>query len=138
MAIQYLNKDFQQLQQALVDYIKNNYQNYSDFGPSSPGNMFIDLSAYVGDVLSFYTDTQVQETLLLEAKERKNILPIAYSLGYSPKMTRPSTVVLDVYQLIPSDAANSYLPDWRYAVRIPENTQVGSTSQPDVTFLTQN
>ena len=86
MAIQYLNKDFQQLQQALVDYIKNNYQNYSDFGPSSPGNMFIDLSAYVGDVLSFYTDTQVQETLLLEAKERKNILPIAYSLGYSPKL----------------------------------------------------
>ena len=71
-------------------------------------------------------------------KERKNILPIAYSLGYSPKMTRPSTVVLDVYQLIPSDAANSYLPDWRYAVRIPENTQVVSTSQPDVTFLTQN
>ena len=86
MSIQYLNKDFTQLKQALVNYIKNNYQNYTDFGPSSPGNMFSDLAAYVGDVLSFYTDTQVQETLLLEAKERKNILPIAYSLGYSPKM----------------------------------------------------
>ena len=69
MAIQYLNKDFNQLKQALVNYIKNNYQNYTDFGPSSPGNMFTDLSAYVGDILSFYTDTQVQETLLLEAKE---------------------------------------------------------------------
>jgi hypothetical protein len=94
---QYLNKDFNQLKSTLVDYIKNNYQNYTDFGQSSPGNMFIDLAAYVGDVLSFYTDTQVQETLLLEAKERKNILPIAYSLGYSPKITKPSTVVLDVY-----------------------------------------
>jgi hypothetical protein len=55
--------------------------------------MFSDLSAYVGDVLSFYTDTQVQETFLLEAKEFKNILPIAYSLGYSPKITKPSTVI---------------------------------------------
>ena len=53
--IQYLNKDFNQLKSSLVDYIKNNYQNYSDFGPSSPGSMFIDLAAYVGDVLSFYT-----------------------------------------------------------------------------------
>jgi len=138
MAIQYINKDFQQLKQALTDYIKNNYQNYSDFGPSSPGNMFSDLSAYVGDVLSFYTDTQVQETLLLEAKERKNLLPIAYSLGYSPKVTRPSTVVLDVYQLIPSDASSAYAPDWRYALRIPENSLINSTSQPSVSFITQN
>ena len=135
---QYLNKDFNQLKSTLVDYIKNNYQNYTDFGQSSPGNMFIDLAAYVGDVLSFYTDTQVQETLLLEAKERKNILPIAYSLGYSPKITKPSTVVLDVYQLIPSDAANAYTPDFRYTLKIPQNSTINSTQQPNVTFITED
>ena len=135
---QYLNKDFNQLKSTLVDYIKNNYQNYTDFGQSSPGNMFIDLAAYVGDVLSFYTDTQVQETLLLEAKERKNILPIAYSLGYSPKITKPSTVVLDVYQLIPSDAANAYAPDFRYTLKIPQNSTINSTQQPNVTFITED
>ena len=138
MSVQYLNKDFNQLKQALTDYIKNNYNNYSDFGPSSPGNMFSDLAAYVGDVLSFYTDTQVQETLLLEAKETKNILPIAYSLGYQPVISKPSTVILDVYQLIPSDAANSFNPDWRYTVSIPEQSQIQSTSQPNVLFLTEN
>lgn len=136
--VQYLNKDFNQLKSALVDYIKNNYQNYTDFGPSSPGNMFIDLAAYVGDVLSFYTDTQVQETLLLEAKERKNILPIAYSLGYSPKITKPATVTLNVYQLIPSDASNNYEPDYRYTLKIPQNSVINSTLQPDVTFITDN
>jgi hypothetical protein len=135
---QYLNKDFNQLKSTLVDYIKNNYQNYTDFGQSSPGNMFIDLAAYVGDVLSFYTDTQVQETLLLEAKERKNILPIAYSLGYSPKITKPSTVVLDVYQLIPSDAANAYTPDFRYTLKIPQNSTINSTQQPNITFITED
>jgi len=137
MSIQYINKDFQQLKEALTNYIKNNYQNYTDFGISSPGNMFSDLSAYVGDVLSFYTDTQVQETYLLEAKEFKNILPIAYSLGYSPKITRPSTVILDVYQLLPSDAAAAYAPDWRYATKIPQNSQIGSTSQPNIVFLNE-
>jgi hypothetical protein len=136
--VQYLNKNFDQLRNALVDYIKNNYQNYTDFGPSSPGNMFIDLAAYVGDVLSFYTDTQVQETLLLEAKERKNILPIAYSLGYSPKITKPSTVFLNVYQLIPSDAANAYAPDYRYTLKIPQNSTINSSQQPNISFITEN
>jgi hypothetical protein len=136
--VQYLNKNFDQLRNTLVDYIKNNYQNYTDFGPSSPGNMFIDLAAYVGDVLSFYTDTQVQETLLLEAKERKNILPIAYSLGYSPKITKPSTVLLNVYQLIPSDAANAYAPDYRYTLKIPQNSTINSSQQPNISFITEN
>jgi hypothetical protein len=136
--VQYLNKNFDQLRNALVDYIKNNYQNYTDFGPSSPGNMFIDLAAYVGDILSFYTDTQVQETLLLEAKERKNILPIAYSLGYSPKITKPSTVLLNVYQLIPSDAANAYAPDYRYTLKIPQNSTINSSQQPNISFITEN
>lgn len=138
MSVQYLNKDFNQLKTALVDYIKNNYQNYSDFGPSSPGNMFSDLAAYVGDVLSFYTDTQVQETLLLEAKEKKNILPIAYSLGYSPRITKTSTVDLDVYQVIPSNASNNYAPDWRYTVKIPQNSVIQSNSKPNITFITEN
>jgi hypothetical protein len=75
---------------------------------------------------------------LLEAKERKNILPIAYSLGYSPKITKPSTVVLDVYQLIPSDAANAYAPDFRYTLKIPQNSTINSTQQPNVTFITED
>ena len=136
--LNYLNKDFDQLKSALVNYIKNNYQNYTDFGPSSPGSMFTDLSAYVGDILSFYTDTQVQETFLLEAKERKNILPIAYSLGYSPKVTTPSSVTLDVFQLIPSDAASAYAPDYRYTTKIPQYSTVSSTSNSSISFLTED
>jgi hypothetical protein len=50
---------------------------------------------------------------------------------------KPSTAVLDVYQLIPSDASSGYVPDWRYTLKMPENTQVGSTSQPGVVFLTE-
>ena len=137
--IQYINRDFTQLKQSLVDYIKNYYQNsYIDFGPSAPGNMFIDLAAYVGDVLSFYTDNQLQETLLAYAKEEKNILALAYSLGYKPKVISTAQVVLDIYQLLPSDAANSYNPDYRYALQVLEGSVVNSNSNSSVNFITEN
>jgi len=109
-----------------------------DFSPSAPGNIFMEMAAYVGDILSFYTDTQLQETLLLYAQERKNIIALAYALGYRPKVTTAASVMLDVYQLLPSDASNNYAPDYRYTTRISKNASIKSISQPDITFLTQD
>jgi hypothetical protein len=108
-----------------------------DFSPSSPGNMFIEMAAYVGDVLSFYTDNQLQETLLLYAQERRNIIALAYALGYRPKVTTASTVVLDVYQQIPSTGAPNYNPDYRYTFRIEQGSTVQSKSNPTITFITE-
>ena len=137
--IKYYNKDFSSLKQSLIDYARTYFQNsYMDFSPSAPGNMFIEMSAYVGDVLSFYTDTQLQETLLLYAQERKNIIALAYALGYRPKITNVASVDLDVYQLVPSNASNNFAPDYRYAVRVNSNAVVKSVSNPDITFLTQD
>lgn len=137
--IKYTNKDFSNLKQSLIDYARTYFQNsYMDFSPSAPGNMFIEMSAYVGDVLSFYTDNQLQETLLLYAQERKNIIALAYALGYRPKVTSVSTVDLDVYQLLPSDSTNGYKPDWRYTLKVDSNTSVRSVSNQNITFLTQN
>ena len=97
--IKYYNKDFASLRQDLINYARTYFQNsYMDFSPSAPGNMFIEMAAYVGDVLSFYTDTQLQETLLLYAQERKNIIALAYALGYRPKVTTAASVTLDVFQ----------------------------------------
>jgi len=54
--------------------------------------MFLEMAAYVGDVLSYYTDTSLQESLILQASERQNILNIAQSLGYKPKTNIASNV----------------------------------------------
>jgi hypothetical protein len=109
-----------------------------DFSPSSPGNMFIEMAAYVGDVLSFYTDNQLQETLLLYAQERKNIIALAYALGYRPKITTVSVVALDVYQQIPSTGAPNYNPDWRYTFKIEQGSTIKSKSNPSITFITED
>lgn len=137
--IKYFSKDFSSLRQNLINYARTYFQNtYIDFSPASPGNMFIEMAAYVGDVLSFYTDTQLQETLLSYAQERKNIIALAYALGYRPKITTASSVVLDVYQQIPSTGAPNYEPDWRYTFRVASNTSIQSTSKPNVTFITED
>lgn len=137
--IKYFDKDFSSLKQDLINYARTYFQNnYMDFSPSAPGNMFMEMAAYVGDVLSFYTDTQLQETLLLYAQERKNIIALAYALGYRPKITTVSTAMLDVYQLIPSTGAPNYDPDYRYVLKVEKNSSIKSISNPNITFITQD
>jgi len=124
--IRYLNKDFYSFKEALIEYAKAYYPNsYNDFSTSSPGTMFIDMASYVGDVLSFYLDNQVQETFLEYAKQTNNLYALAYMLGYRPKVTSAAIVNLDIYQQLPASGA-SYLPDFNYALTIDEGMQVRS------------
>ena len=68
--IKYINRDFGDFKNSLVEFAKNYFPDtYNDFSPTSPGMMFIEMAAYVGDVLSFYSDIQLQETFLQHAKK---------------------------------------------------------------------
>ena len=63
--VKYLNKDFSQLRHNLIEFAKQYYPNtHQDFNESSPGMMFIEMAAYVGDVLNYYVDNQFKETLI--------------------------------------------------------------------------
>jgi hypothetical protein len=84
--VSYLNKDFSSLKAALIDHAKAYFPNsYRDFNETSPGMMLIEMSAYVGDVLSYYIDQQYKEMLLPLAEERRNIINLANALGYKVK-----------------------------------------------------
>jgi hypothetical protein len=121
--VKYLNKDFGQYRANLIEFAKNYFPDtYNDFNESSPGMMFIEMAAYVGDVLSYYTDNQLKESLLEYAGNRPNVLALATTVGYKTKNMIPSTVMLDVFQLIPAKSGpNGKEPDYAYAVSIKEN-----------------
>ena len=94
---------------------------------------------YVGDVLSFYLDNQVQETFIQYARQTENLYNLAYLLGYSPKVTTAATVEVEVFQTVPSKASGiEYMPDYNYALQIAENTAITSTSNSSITFLMQD
>ena len=91
----YLSRDFGSLKQSLIQYTKTYFPDvYQDFNETSPGMMLIEMSAYVGDVLSFYIDQQYKELLLPLAEERRNIINMAKMLGYKVKPIVPSFVEL--------------------------------------------
>jgi hypothetical protein len=138
--IKYFNRDFQGLKNLLVDYAKTYFPTtYNDFSPSSPGMMFMEMAAYVGDVMSFYLDNQIQETFIQYARQSENIYTLAYMLGYRPKVTKAATVDIDFYQQLPSILDNTvYVPDYSYCLQFTENTQIRSSTNNSIFFLVQD
>jgi hypothetical protein len=135
--IKYLNKDFASLKADLIEYARAYYPTvYNDFTQASPGSMFIDMASYVGDVLSFYLDNQLQETFLQYAKQKGNLFTLAYMLGYRPKVTSAAIVNLEVYQQIPavSIGGGNVAPDFTYAMTIEQGMQVKSNVNSSILF----
>jgi hypothetical protein len=138
--IQYINRDFTEIRASLVDYAKTYFPTtYNDFTPSSPGMMFMEMAAYVGDVLSFYLDNQVQETYLQYARQTNNLYELAYMFGYKPNVTQVATTYINFYQQVPSIlSASTYVPDFNYSLFVNQNSQIGSVTNGNITFLVED
>jgi hypothetical protein len=138
--IQYINKDFSELRASLIDYTRTYFPTtYNDFTEASPGMMFMEMAAYVGDVLSFYLDNQLQETYLQYARQTNNLFELAYMFGYKPNVTQVATTNIDFYQQVPSKLSGStYIPDFDYALFINQNARVSSPNIQNVTFLIED
>jgi len=128
--VSYLGKDFSQIRRNLIEFTKQYFPTtFTDFSEASSGMILLELSAYVGDVLSFYADNNLKESLLDQASERGNIYDIANMLGYRPKNSIPAYVTLDVFQLVPSIGSGSNVaPDYTYALSIKPGMQVGANN----------
>ena len=138
--IKYLNREFSTLRTDLINYAKTYFPaTYNDFTPASPGMMFLEMSAYVGDVMSFYLDNQIQETYLQYARQTENLFELAYMFGYKPKVTGVATTTIDFYQQVPSKLSGSvYVPDFDYTLQVPENSTLTSNQNTSVKFLVQD
>lgn len=138
--VKYINKDFTEFKSALIQYAKNYFPEiYNDFTEASPGNMLIEMASYVGDVLSFYIDKQTQENLLLFAQDKQNLISLAYSLGYRPKVTSTAIANLYVYQQIPAIISGgvSY-PDYNYCLIVDKEAKVKASTQSAPIFVTED
>jgi len=139
--IKYINRDFGSFRQSLIDYARTYFPtSYNDFSPASPGMMFIEMGSYVGDVLSFYLDNQLQETYLQFARQENNLFELAYMFGYKPRVTGVATTDIDFYQQVPAIESGSgdYIPDYSYALFVNQNASIKSTSNSAVRFLVQD
>jgi hypothetical protein len=130
--ISYLGKDYNQFKQNLVDFVKQYFPNdYTDFNESSPGMIFLEMASYVGDVLSYYNDTNLKESLITQAQERVNIIDISRMLGYNVKSSTAAHVNLDVFQIVPAiGTGDNVRPDFDYALTVKPGLQVTQNNGP--------
>ena len=137
--VKYLGRDFTDIRSNLIEFAKAYFPTqYNDFNEASPGMMFVEMASYVGDVLNYYVDNQFRETMLHHAEERKNILAIAQSYGYKPKLATPSTVELTVSVQVPAAVApggSNYKPDLDYAGELAANSTALSADGVEFTLL---
>ena len=138
--INYINKDFAEYRSQLINYSQTYFPTtYTDFTPTSPGMMFMEQAAYVGDVLSFYLDNQIQENYLQYARQTNNLYDMAYMYGYKPKATGLATVMVDVYQQLPRKLQGTTAqPDYDYALYVNANTVVTTTSGNPQSFTIED
>jgi hypothetical protein len=136
--IKYINRDFTDFRSRLIEYARTYFpQTYNDFSATSPGMMFMEQAAYVGDVLSFYLDNQFQETFVQYAQQTNNVFELAYMFGYKPKTTGVAQTLITFYQQLPSKlVGGQYVPDYDYALVIEGNSTISTPN--GVSFLTQD
>lgn len=138
--VKYVNRDFAETRLALISFLKTYFpEQVGDFSESSPQMALLESVAYSSDALQFYTDVQLNESLLYHAEERINLLNLAQSLGYRPRTTVPASVDLEVFQLLPSIGNGvETKPDWRYGLYIEPQMQVSTTDTDAIFFYTKD
>ena len=135
--INYTSKDFSTIKKDLIEYTKSYFPDtYKDFNETSPGMMLIELSSYVGDVLSYYIDYNYKENLLATATEKRNIRRLAEFLGYKTPNKTPSVVRLKVQTTINADGTTGEPLYGEAPSSIDSGLQIASNVDSEVIFET--
>jgi hypothetical protein len=134
--VKYLNKTFPEFRQNLIEFAKTYFpDSYNDFNEASPGMMMIEMASYVGDVLSYYIDTQFRENLIQYAEEQDNIISIAQALGYRVKPSTAAYTDLDIFQICPATGITTdYIPDEKYYLRVDAGALFSAPEYDGTTF----
>lgn len=137
--INYIDRDFTEFRSKLIDFSKTYFPTtYNDFSQASPGMLFIEMASYVGDVLSFYLDNQIQENFTQYARQVGNLYQLAYMFGYKPRVTAAATVEVEVYQQVPAiSVEDTYIPDFSYGLLIQQNASITSQTPTPIDFIIQ-
>lgn len=125
--VKYTDRDFNSIKQALLDHTRRYFPNtLKDFNEASFGALMLDTVSYVGDVLSFYLDYQVNESMLDTSIEVRNILNNARQMGYKYNPSFSSSGVLSMYVEVPASDFGTG-PDTTYIPTLKKGSQFSTS-----------
>lgn len=116
--IEYTQRDFESIRQALVALIPTKTDRWTDFSESDVGIALLELTAAVGDQLSFYLDQAANEAFLPTARQRRNVINLCKLIAYRLEHIVSATTQVEF----------SIQSAWPHRIDIPKFTQIGVTS----------
>lgn len=132
--INYGGRDFNSIRDSLLDYVKRYYpDSYKDFNTAGFGSLVLDTVSYVGDVLSFYMDYQLNETFLSTATEYDNVVKIARQLGYKYATSFSSVGQAEFFVSVPASTAGA--PDENYIPTLQANSTFATNGGQNFTLV---
>ena len=135
--VQYTSKDFSSIKADLIEYTKSYFPDtYKDFNETSPGMMLIELSSYVGDVLSYYIDYNYKESVEFNKTEKRNVRRLSEFLGYKTPNKTPSVVKLKVETTINADGTTGEPLYGEAPSSIDSGLQIASNVDSEILFET--
>lgn len=128
----YTGKDLDVIREEVINFIKLNNPDWTDFNESSIEMQYTEIIAGVADMLCYYLDNQALETFLTTARQSKNIKAILSTMGY--KVDNCGTAMGEV--IVTPTATDAGEATERRRFIIPKYTVVFSTIQNTPPYLT--
>lgn len=120
--ISYVNKDFTDFREALVDYTKQYYPELADsLDDASVGSWLMDVVAGVSDSLSYHIDRAFQETNINSAQQTSSLYNLARNNGVKIPGPKGSvtelklTCILPVNGVVENVVSTRRSPNWAMA-----------------------
>lgn len=119
-AIDYTDKDFRSLREAMLRLAQQRLPEWTDQSPADLGMLLVDLFAYVGDVVLYYQDRIASELFPTTATERESVVDLLRLIGYELSPATPAVADLLLTFPLPAGPQTVSVPQGaRFATRPP-------------------
>jgi hypothetical protein len=92
ISVDYTSRDYYALREALVKRIQDRIDTWQGNDPADFGVALVEAFSYMGDLVNYYIDRIANESYILTATQRQNLLNLASQFGYTPSGYTAATV----------------------------------------------
>jgi hypothetical protein len=94
ISLDYTGRDYYSIREQLIARIQDRLPDWSATNPADFGVALVEAFAYMGDLMSYYIDRNVNESFIASATQRDSVINIAQAYGYIPSGYRQANVTL--------------------------------------------
>lgn len=103
IALDYTGRDYYSIREQLIARIQDRIPSWTASNPADFGVALVEAFAYMGDLMSYYIDRNVNESFISTATQRDSVVNIAQAYGYIPAGYRQSIVTLTFTNSSPTE-----------------------------------